>query len=110
MTEIKLQNAHLSATNAEFATLIPTVNAAFKQIWTYNDLTEFRGNWRKSPPVYASIIPTAGFDISHRNVTVSDKTEIEIRVFTPQGVPDSDIPLLFVLHGGGMCSMSNTKA
>ncbi|KAK5023415.1 hypothetical protein LTS07_009290 [Exophiala sideris] len=101
MAEAELQNAHLSTINPDFATLVPAVDAAFKQIWTYNDLTEFRGNWRNSAPIYASIIPTEGFDISHQNITVSDQTKIEIRLFTPQGVPNSDLPLLFVLHGGG---------
>ena len=91
----------MSDVDPEFAPLIPGVNEAFKQIWTYNDMAEFRGNWTKTRASYADYIPSEGFTTTHRMIPTSDGSQVEIRVYRPQMSADEVLPLLFVLHGGG---------
>lgn len=102
------KNAWLSEVNPEFAPLIPGVNEAFKKIWTYSDMTEFRGNWTTTRATYADYVPTTGFDVTHQMVPTSDGTEVEIRILKPEGAGNELLPLLFVLHGGGVYSSNMT--
>ena len=95
------KNEWLSQVNSDFAPLIPAVNKAFKEIWTYNDITEFRGNWTKTRSSYPDYVPSEGFDYTHQMVPTSDGTEVEIRLYKPKDVREDRLPLLFVLHGGG---------
>lgn len=102
MTAAPKKNAHLSEVNPDFAPLIPGVNAAFEQIWTYSDMTEFRGNWTKTRGTYPANVPTTGFNITHQNIPTRDGTEVEIRIYKPESAKeDEKLPFLFVLHGGG---------
>lgn len=109
-------NAHLSEINPEFATLVPAVNDAFASIWQgvvpppaepkmATSMTDFRAAWRKSPPTYPAYVPESGFDTTHQVVPVRDGAEVEIRVYKPHDAPHRDLPLLFVLHGGGTCQI-----
>ena len=91
----------LSEVNPDFAPLIPLVNKVFGEIWTYENMEDFRGNWTKKRASYPNYVPTEGFDISHQLVHTSDGAEVEIRLYTPIGSSGHKLPLLFVLHGGG---------
>lgn len=81
--------------------MIPAVNKAFEAIWTYDNMEEFRGNWTKTRAAYADYVPTDGFDITHRLVPTSDGSEVDIRIYRPEGAGDRVLPLLFIMHGGG---------
>ncbi|KAF2802323.1 uncharacterized protein BDZ99DRAFT_483051 [Mytilinidion resinicola] len=96
-----LQYAHLSTVNPDFAPLIPGVNAAFKKIWTYTTMDEFRGNWGGTRASYSACVPVDGFSITHEMIPTRDGTEVELRVWRPESNIDEVLPLLFVCHGGG---------
>jgi hypothetical protein len=101
------QNAHLSEINQDFAPLVPSVNKAFEKIWTYKDMTEFRGNWTTTRGTYPAFVPTEGFDITHQMVPIPGGLELEIRIWKPQDAKAGEkLPLLYVLHGGGKDSTS----
>lgn len=93
--------AHLSEVNEDFAKLIPGVNKAFETIWTYETIDEFRGNWTKTRGSYPDYVPSDGFEIRHEMIPVSDGSEVELRIYRPNGSGKEKLPLLFVLHGGG---------
>ncbi|KAI9743680.1 MAG: hypothetical protein M1818_002996 [Claussenomyces sp. TS43310] len=101
MAPSQRKHASLSEVDPEFAPLIPAVNQAFKEIWTFDDMTEFRSHWTKTRSTYPEYVPVDGFDLTHQMVATSDGTEIEIRVWTPTNAGSGKLPLLFVLHGGG---------
>lgn len=96
------QFAHMSEVNTDFAPLIPGVNAAFENIWRYSDMTEFRGNWTKTRGSYPEFVPSDGFEITQRTIPARDGTELEIRIWKPTTQAEEKLPLLFVLHGGGI--------
>jgi acetyl esterase/lipase len=99
-----LKNAHLSTLHPSFAPLVPAVNAAFKKIWTYDTMSEFRGNWGSTRASYAACVPVDGFEIAHRNIPVRDGVEVELRIWRPEGSEirgEGGLPCLFVCHGGG---------
>lgn len=101
------QNAHLSKMNEDFAPLVPGVNKAFEKIWTYKDMTEFRGNWTTTRGTYPAFVPTEGFDITHQMVPIPGEHELEIRIWKPQDAKAGEkLPLLYVLHGGGKDNLS----
>jgi acetyl esterase/lipase len=91
----------MSDVNPEFSPLIPGINEAFKKIWTYKDMAEFRGNWTTTRANFAPYIPLDGFSTRHLPVPVSDGAEVEIRILRPTNSESERLPLLFVLHGGG---------
>lgn len=109
MIEGQKKFAHLSEVNPDFAPLIPGVNKAFEQIWQYDDMGEFRGNWTKTRSSYPSFVPSEGFDITHRMIPTRDGTELEIRIWKPTAPTERNLPLLFVLHGGGISSLQSLK-
>lgn len=98
----QMKYASLSAINPDFARLVPGVNEAFKQIWSYKDMNEFRGNWTKTRASYPANVPTSGFTYSNHTVKVSDGAAIDVRISRPEDAGEDSLPLLFVLHGGGM--------
>lgn len=85
----------------DFAPMVPAVNDAFKKIWIYQDIAEFRKNWTRNPAIYAAYVPSEGFEISHEKAIASDGAEIELRIYRPESTVEKALPLLFVLHGGG---------
>lgn len=95
-----LHNSHLSKINQEFAPLVPAVNEAFAKIWTFETIDEFRGNWKR-PATYPSCVPDQGFSIDHKVIQAADGANIELRVYKPSDADDYDLPLFFILHGGG---------
>ncbi|KAG9529386.1 hypothetical protein KCU93_g3575, partial [Aureobasidium melanogenum] len=95
-----LHNSHLSEINQEFAPLVPAVNEAFAKIWTFETIDEFRGNWKR-PATYPSCVPDQGFSIDHKVIQAADGANIELRVYKPSDADDYDLPLFFILHGGG---------
>ncbi|KAF2494368.1 hypothetical protein BU16DRAFT_562028 [Lophium mytilinum] len=96
-----LKYAHLSEVNPDFAPLIPGVNEAFKKIWTYKTMDEFRGNWGGTRASYSACVPVDGFVITHQMIPTRDGTEVELRTWRPESKIDEVLPLLFVCHGGG---------
>jgi acetyl esterase/lipase len=103
MVVTQTENAFLSEVNPEFAPLIPSINTAFAKLWEKSDtVEEFRARWATTRGSYPDFVPTDGFTISHQMVPTSDGTKIEIRKWTPDGKEASKLPLLFVLHGGGL--------
>lgn len=102
MAEGIKQFAHLSEVNPDFAPLIPGVNTAFEKIWQYSDMTEFRGNWTNTRSSYPNFVPSDGFQLTHRMIPAHDGTELEIRIWKPTSPAKEELPLLFVLHGGGI--------
>lgn len=94
--------AHLSNINKDFEPLIPAVNIAFEKIWQYSDINEFRENWTRTRSSYPDFVPLEGLEVSHRTFPARDTTELEIRIWRPVATKGEKLPLLFVLHGGGM--------
>ncbi|EXJ90165.1 hypothetical protein A1O3_03234 [Capronia epimyces CBS 606.96] len=97
----RTSNAWMSEVNPEFSPLIPGINEAFKKIWTYKDMAEFRGNWTTTRASFAPYIPLTGFTTSHLQVRVSDGAEVEVRILRPTNSESEELAMLFVLHGGG---------
>ncbi|KAK7892964.1 hypothetical protein LTR67_007201 [Exophiala xenobiotica] len=91
----------MSDVDPDFNTLVPGINEAFKKIWTYKDMTGFRGNWTTARANFAPYIPLDGFTTRHLQVPVSDGTEVEIRILRPTNSESEHLPMFFVLHGGG---------
>jgi hypothetical protein len=102
MAKDQKEFAHLSEVNPDFAPLIPGVNAAFAKIWRYGDMTEFRENWTKTRSSYPEFVPSEGFQITRRMIPARDGCELEIRIWKPVATVKEKLPLLFVLHGGGI--------
>lgn len=102
MVQGQQQFAHLSEVNPDFAPLIPRVNAAFEQIWRFSDMTEFRAKWTKTRGTYPEFVPQEGFEITHQIFQSHDGAEQEIRIWKPTAQAEEKLPLLFVLHGGGI--------
>jgi len=95
------QNAYLSEVDPDFAPLIPGIDEVFKKIWTFDTAEELRGKFAGARPTYPPYVPTEGFEISHKMVPVSDGTDVEIRIYRPEGVTDN-LPVFYVCHGGGI--------
>jgi len=82
-----------------------TVREAATEIRDFKDVNELRGKFALARPSYAPSVPATGFEITHQLVRVSDGTEVEIRVYRPEGQV-GNLPLFFVIHGGGMYASS----
>lgn len=107
MGSARRKNAYLSEVNSDFAPMIPMINEAFKRIWTYHDMNDFRANWTTTRASYPECVPSEGFDIHYQMVPLSDGTKAEIRLYRPIDAESYvSLPLLFVLHGGGELSES----
>ena len=106
MAEESGQNTWMGVVDPEFAPIIPATEEAFKKIWTYDTIEEFRGNWTTTRANYAAYIPTKGFTVTHRSILVRDNTRINIRLHRPELVQQNALtPVLFVMHGGGTHSL-----
>ncbi|KAL2823590.1 alpha/beta hydrolase fold-domain-containing protein [Aspergillus cavernicola] len=104
MSAIPYQYSSLGDVHPDFAPLVAGLNENFERIWTPEDVPQLRWNFQSSRAPIPGV-PVDGFDISHRMVPVLDGSEVEIRIYrpTPAGArATSNLPLLFVAHGGGV--------
>jgi acetyl esterase/lipase len=94
------KNASLSEVDPEFAPFIPGINERFEEIWKFKTAQELRDKFRGSRQSYPHSIPKEGFEITHRNVPVTDGSEVEVRIYKPEGVTGI-LPVFYMIHGGG---------
>jgi acetyl esterase/lipase len=95
------QHAWMSQIHPEFRELVPTLDEAFRKIWTFDSIEEFRDHWTVVRSNYSAYIPTQGFEIDHQMIPLPDGVAIEIRIYRPMLNTKGPLPLLFVMHGGG---------
>ncbi|KAF9886577.1 hypothetical protein FE257_011349 [Aspergillus nanangensis] len=104
MEPSRSQYASLGDVHSDFAPFIPSLNKIFKRIWTPDDVNQLRCNFQSSRSQISGV-PTEGFEITHRMISISDGASIELRIYRPtiaaHGQDNSRRPLLFVAHGGG---------
>lgn len=91
----------MSKIDSEFAPLVPGINDAFRKIWTFSDIDDFRSHWTITRAQLADYIPVDGYVVSHQRVPLSDGNDVEIRIYRPTDTDQEILPLLFVQHGGG---------
>jgi acetyl esterase/lipase len=91
----------LSQIHPDFAPLVPAVNEAFKRIWKFETIEEFRSHWTTTRASFPQTVPSEGFVIETDVLVVSDGTAIEVCIHRPTEQEEEILPVLFVLHGGG---------